>query len=54
MSSIIVWSVLLVFWVITGIYYVKRDKATFWPCWSFFFIGWTSSALVSKILELFS
>lgn len=52
MSSVIAWVILLAFWAIVGIYYVKRDKPTFWPCWAFFFLGWTAAMLLNEIGEL--
>lgn len=49
MNSVIIWAILLVFWIVTSIYYVKRDKPTFWPCWGFFFTGWTAAMFFSNV-----
>ena len=52
MNSVIIWAILLAIWIILGIYYVKRDRPTFWVCWAFFFIGWTVAMLLNEIGEL--
>lgn len=43
MSGVIFWSVLLIFWIIVDVGYVKRYKPSFWVCWYFFFSGWTAA-----------
>lgn len=49
MNSVIIWAILLVFWIAISVYYVKRDKPTFWPCWVFFFLGWTAMGFFNAL-----
>lgn len=49
MSSVIIWAVLLIFWIIVDISYVKRYKPPFWACWYFFFSGWTAAMFFANI-----
>lgn len=52
MSSVIIWAILLVLLIPTSVYYVKRDKPTFWPCWVFFFMGWTAMGFFNALGSL--
>lgn len=49
MSSVIIWAILLMFWIAISVYYVKRDKPTFWVCWTFFFLGWTAMGFFNDL-----
>lgn len=51
MNSVIVWSAVLVIWVILCTWEANENKSSFSTKWDFFFLGWTAANLLYKIFE---
>lgn len=51
MNSVIVWSAMLIIWVILCTLEANENKSSFSTKWDFFFLGWTAANLLYKIFE---
>ena len=51
MNGVIVWSVILVIWIILCAREADENKSSFSTKWDFFFLGWTAAHLLNKIFE---
>ena len=51
MNSVIVWSAILVIWIILCGCEANENKFSLTTKWDFFFLGWTAAQLLNKIFE---
>lgn len=52
MNSVIVWSAILILWVILCTLEANENKSSFSTKWDFFFLGWTVAHLWNCIFEV--